>query len=277
MQETILDLGAEGGSITLLGFRGSDGLRKFVLEKNELALRNMLPTEEFEGEAVVRSVPVTSWDAAVSLLNQNQHWHRLCPKSVHPYFESRILALVQERGGDSSVDKWRQFCTSEKIYKQEERMAHQPDLGLVGTISTENIRILYEKYLALIRLETVEFGVKPTEVRHLIGRLGEFHCALSIDGSLAFTANQHGFDVISKNGRRVSVKTTAQKSGFVRVSGSTLEKVDDLMLIQFKDQSLLVIYHGPIMTALSVARHYPELGWYELDLSRAKEAYRKVK
>jgi hypothetical protein len=273
MQETILDLRAEGGSITLLGLRGSDGLRKFVLEKNEAVLRDMLPDEEFEGEAVVRSSPVTSWEAIVSLLNQNQHWHRLSPITIHPYFENRILALVYERGGDSSVEKWRSSLTSLKNIKQEEPLEQKVDLGLVGILSLEKIRALYEKYLALICLETVEFGVKPTEVRHLIGRLGEFHCALAADGTLASTANQHGFDVIAKNGRRVSVKTTAQKSGFVKISDSTLDKVDDLMLIQYKDQSLSVIYYGPAMSAVGVARHYPELGWYELDLSRAKVAH----
>ncbi|MDZ7870718.1 MAG: hypothetical protein U5L02_16210 [Rheinheimera sp.] len=84
---------------------------------------------------------------------------------------------------------------SAKVFKQEEPSGPQVDLGLVGTLSLEKIRILYEEYLALICLETVEFGVKPTEVRHLIGRLGEFYCALKVDGTLAITANQHGFDV----------------------------------------------------------------------------------
>src|SRR3546814_11525292 len=60
---------------------------------------------------------------------------------------------------------------------------------------------------------TMEFGVKPTEVRHLIGRLGEFHCALQVGGNLAHMANQHGFDVVCSNDRRISVKTTAQVSG----------------------------------------------------------------
>lgn len=273
MQETILELGAEGGSIAIYGLRGSDGLRKYVLEKNEVALRDMLPDEDFDGEAVVRSAPVTSWAEAVSLLNQNPQWHSLSPIDVHPYFESRIFALVAERGGASTVERWRRFSRSPGIRKQQEQSVKEIDTGLVGALSPEQIKVLYEKYLDLIRLEISEFGVKPTEVRHLIGRLGEFYCALEVDGALAATTNQHGFDVISKNGRRVSVKTTAQKSGFVRISDSTLEKVDDLMLIQYKDQSLSVIYYGAVMTAVGVARHYPELGWYELDLPKARDAH----
>lgn len=37
-------------------------------------------------------------------------------------------------------------------------------------ISLEKIQKLYDKYHELVKLETLEFGVKPTEVRHLIGR-----------------------------------------------------------------------------------------------------------
>lgn len=74
-------------------------------------------------------------------------------------------------------------------------------------ITADQIQELYDKYLELIRLETLEFGVKPNEVRHLIGRLGEFHCALQVGGKLAHRANQHGFDVVCDNDRRISGKS----------------------------------------------------------------------
>lgn len=65
-------------------------------------------------------------------------------------------------------------------------------------ITLKNIKVLRDRYLELVNLEILKFGVKPTEVRHLIGRLGEFHCALAVKGELSHRANQHGFDVISK-------------------------------------------------------------------------------
>ena len=52
-------------------------------------------------------------------------------------------------------------------------------------IATEKIKLLYNKYLELIKLEVEVFGVKPTELRHLVGRLAEFYCALQVEGSLA--------------------------------------------------------------------------------------------
>jgi len=137
-------------------------------------------------------------------------------------------------------------------------------------ITLEQTEILYKKYLELIDLEIREFCVKPTEVRHLIGRLGEFYCAIKTNGSLAHTANQHGFDVISADGRTISVKTTAQKTGFVAISATTLDKVDDIMILQFKDGTLGVLYYGDVKKAVEAARFYESVGKYELDISKAK-------
>ena len=142
----------------------------------------------------------------------------------------------------------------------------QPD----DLLTLSNIKELYEKYLALVRFEVQKLGVKPTEVRHLIGRLGEFYCALMIDGSISHVVNQHGFDVISKTGRRISVKTTAQKTGFVAISANTLDQVDDLMILQYKDDHLHEVYFGDINKAVSAARYYINVKKYELDISTAK-------
>ena len=138
-------------------------------------------------------------------------------------------------------------------------------------ITTAQIRFLYDKYLELIKLEVEVFGVKPTEVRHLIGRLGEFYCALKVEGSLARTPNQHGFDVVCKNGRRISVKTTAQKSGFVPISSKTIHLVDDLMIIQYADGELSTVYYGCVKKAAEAARFYDHVGNYELDIAKARK------
>ena len=138
-------------------------------------------------------------------------------------------------------------------------------------ISSERINQLYIKYRELVELEVKEFGVKPTEVRHLLGRLGEFYCALKLDGTLAHEANQHGFDVIDKSNRKVSVKTTAQKTGFVPINISTVNKVDDIMIIQYIENELHIVYYGPIQQAIEAARYYPKNGKYELDISKAKK------
>lgn len=137
-------------------------------------------------------------------------------------------------------------------------------------ISLDRIQQLFDKYYELIRLETSEFGVNATEVRHLLGRLGEFYCALQIGGTLAHLTNQHGFDVICSAGRKVSVKTTAQKSGFVPIGKSTIHKADDLMIVQYQEGMLTTVYYGPVAEAVSAARYYEPSGNYELDISKAR-------
>lgn len=137
-------------------------------------------------------------------------------------------------------------------------------------ITAAQVQQLYDKYLELIQLEIIEFGVKPTEVRHLIGRLGEFYCALRVGGTLAHVANQHGFDVICSKGRRISVKTTAQITGFVPIGKATLDKADDLMVIQYREGMLSTVYYGPIEHATKAARYYDHIGKYELDIAKAR-------
>ena len=137
-------------------------------------------------------------------------------------------------------------------------------------ITPERLVALRDQYLQLVRLEVEEFGVKPTEVRHLIGRLGEFECAILVGGTLAHRANQQGFDVTSKDGRKISVKTTAQKSGFIAISTKTLKYANELMLLQYASGKLSVVYHGSIKKAVAGARKYAEAGKYELDISKAR-------
>ncbi len=72
-------------------------------------------------------------------------------------------------------------------------------MNTLPILSQEEIKRLYDKYLEIVLLETQELGCKPTEIRHLLGRLGEFYCALQVEGTLAHQPNQHG-PSIQKNG-----------------------------------------------------------------------------
>ena len=143
--------------------------------------------------------------------------------------------------------------------------------SLSGLLTKERLLQLRNQYLSLVQLEVEELGVKPTEVRHLIGRLGEFECALLVGGTLSHIANQHGFDVVAANGRKISVKATSQKSGFVAISKSTLHHADDLMVIQYRNAKLEVLYYGCINKAVEFARFYTPTGSYELELSKARQ------
>jgi hypothetical protein len=142
-------------------------------------------------------------------------------------------------------------------------------------MTSEEIKVLHQKYLDILELEVSQFGCKPTEVRHLIGRIGEFHCALHVNGTLAQVTNQHGFDVIDNHGNRISVKTTAQKSGFISLNKNTFDMFDKLMIIQMNGIVPEIIYFD----TLENLKQLPLRTWsgnpskFEFDIFKAKKAY----
>lgn len=98
----ILELGAEGGSLTLLGLQGSDGAWQYMLHCNEAALAEEEETES----ATSNSAVVTSWPEAIELLNKYEIWHNLYPLKVHQDFSNLVISEVRSRGGDKAVFRW---------------------------------------------------------------------------------------------------------------------------------------------------------------------------
>jgi hypothetical protein len=93
----ILEVLAEGGSLTLLGDQTDTGWC-FRLVRNECALFDLLSEEDREGLVFYdESDWVDGWESALELLNAWPWWHRLHPKHVHPEFRQRIWATVQRR------------------------------------------------------------------------------------------------------------------------------------------------------------------------------------
>src|SRR3546814_20673333 len=63
---------------------------------------------------------------------------------------------------------------------------------------------------------------------------------------------------------------TAQVSGFVSISKSTLDRVYDLMVVQFLDGKISTVYFSPVGAAVEISRFYEPSGCYELDISKAR-------
>lgn len=133
-------------------------------------------------------------------------------------------------------------------------------------IGISQIKKLYEEYLEMLRFEINVLGCKATELRHLIGRLGEFYCVLYTNGELARVTNQHGYDVI-KDGRRISVKTTAQDNSFISINKNTFDQFDDFFVVQYKDDDFKVLFYGP-KEEIPTPRTYGNK--YEVDISALK-------
>jgi hypothetical protein len=101
---TILQIYAEGGSLTLLGIRTANTWR-CRLVRNESTLADLLNEEDRAGLEVHYASDWLPWDAALELLNEYP-WHRLSPGQVHPAFRQRIWAAVQSKAGPSQRQPW---------------------------------------------------------------------------------------------------------------------------------------------------------------------------
>ena len=77
----------------------------------------------------------------------------------------------------------------------------------------------------------LNWGVSPAELRHLTGRIGELYAAMITRGQMAPDTNQRGYDVVSADNERISVKTITSSS-HVNVKGSTLNQVDRIMILR---------------------------------------------
>ncbi len=74
-------------------------------------------------------------------------------------------------------------------------------------------------------------GVGPGELRHLTGRIGELYAAMITRGQMAPSMNQRGYDVVSRQGEHISVKTITTSS-HVEFKKSTLHDVHRVIILR---------------------------------------------
>lgn len=77
----------------------------------------------------------------------------------------------------------------------------------------------------------LNWGVEPAELRHLTGRIGELYVAMITRGQMALEINQRGYDVVSAEGQRISVKTVTTAMQ-VRFNPDTLKFADRIIVLR---------------------------------------------
>ncbi len=77
----------------------------------------------------------------------------------------------------------------------------------------------------------LEWGVPLAELNHLVGRIGELYAAMITRGQMAIEINQRGYDVISDDNERISVKTITS-SNHVLFNMNTYSLVDRVMILR---------------------------------------------
>lgn len=102
----------------------------------------------------------------------------------------------------------------------------------------------------------LQWGVAPTELRHLCGRIGELYACLITNGQMASSVNQQGYDVVSAQGERISVKTTAMmgSAGHVAFNPRSLSQVDRVMVLRVNTEEMQVeiLLDAPVTEALAI-------------------------
>lgn len=102
----------------------------------------------------------------------------------------------------------------------------------------------------------LNWGVPITELRHLTGRIGELYSALITNGQMATEVNQSGYDVVSGDGERVSVKTTGRlaNNGQVSFNPNTLNSVDRVIVLRINVEEMQIetLFDGSVEQAKSL-------------------------
>jgi hypothetical protein len=75
------------------------------------------------------------------------------------------------------------------------------------------------------------WGVEEAELRHLTGRVGELYAAMITRGQMALETNQRGYDVVSAENERISVKTVTS-SNSVKFNIATYDQVDRIIVLR---------------------------------------------
>jgi hypothetical protein len=109
--EEIIILAGEGGRITLIGSRDTDGTWVFRKETNEAVLADLLDDEDLSGIVHQKSRQVSDWVQATALLGRS--WINLRPIYIHPEFRQHFWKEVNSKVEVNHLRYWESLCFQE--------------------------------------------------------------------------------------------------------------------------------------------------------------------
>ena len=109
----IIEVGAEGGRITLSGYETEQGEWHFFRETDESSFMSLMPKEDTDGpEFRTESETVSGWDEALNILNRYP-WPCLYPLYVHPNFADVVMQELKRASaemGHIDFEEWEMVC-----------------------------------------------------------------------------------------------------------------------------------------------------------------------
>jgi len=107
----------------------------------------------------------------------------------------------------------------------------------------------------------VSWNVPLGELNHLTGRIGELYAAMITRGQMADRTNQRGYDIVTAEGAKVSVKTITT-STHVDFRKSTLHECDSVLVLRLTVDdgiaSIEEVFEGSINETKAVLRELPD-------------------
>jgi len=108
LRESVLEIGAEGGSVTILRERKAGDVWRFQMKTDESALEDVFSKESQGMNLVSQTGYVHSFHDALGLLDEYPEWVSLYPLKVHPEFLDMVLLVVRKKGGPTEEKRWRE-------------------------------------------------------------------------------------------------------------------------------------------------------------------------
>jgi alpha/beta superfamily hydrolase len=107
----IIEIGAEGGCITLSGWKTPRGIWQFQRDTDERTMQDLLSEEDAAGLQLRSVSPVASgWEGALRILG-HYRWQLLYPLYVHPEFADLVWQEVEKVELDSwQLERWSEVC-----------------------------------------------------------------------------------------------------------------------------------------------------------------------
>jgi hypothetical protein len=179
--EIIVQVGAEGGSLTIEGKHYRDTGWQFRMVRNEMALHDDCADDE-EPDDIAGFLEKTDYldslGEALKLFDRYPYWTDLYVIAVHPEFVDEVLAEVRSRGGTSAEARWREALDrkrSESVFTGCERISantsesKEPELNVGDSIPNRKSTSFVSGGPDSVRhLAQVEMKAPPSAVGRLL-------------------------------------------------------------------------------------------------------------
>jgi hypothetical protein len=105
--ETVLEVGAEGGTLAIVRQRNQRGSWEYWSLRDETTMLDVLSKDELDDSVVLfeQSAHVDKFEDALLRLDRYP-WFRLVPLKVSAEFADLVLREVEKRGGKEAAVEW---------------------------------------------------------------------------------------------------------------------------------------------------------------------------